>query len=116
MGIQAVPGRSSTAQPFGGVSNESYGTLTFGRQQALQGEVFYEYDPQAQSNAFSLLRWSSSIPGAGITEASNLDKSVKYAYHYGPVHAAAIYASGGLDTGFFGSAYAFDAGGTYRGF
>ena len=41
---------------------------------------------------------------------------VKYAYQYGPLHAAGIYSAGGPDTGYFGSAYGASAGGAYRPF
>ncbi len=109
-------GQAFNGPAYAGVSSDAYGTLTFGRHVSLQGDVFRDYDPQELSNAFSLLRWSSSLAGAGITESSNLDESVKYAVHYGPLHAAAIYSAGGQDTGYFGPAYGADVGGAYRGF
>jgi predicted porin len=101
---------------YGGISNASYGTLTFGRQTSLQGDAFAGYDPQGQSNAFGLLGWSSALSGAGITEASTLDNSLKYVFQYGSVHVAGQYAEGGPDTGFFGSAWGANVGGTYKGF
>ncbi len=101
---------------YAGISNASYGTLTVGRQTSLQGEAFAAYDPQGQSNAFSLLGWSSSMAAVGITETSSLDNSVKYVYKYGPLHAAGHYAHGGDGTGFFGDAYGANIGGAYKGF
>lgn len=115
-GDSSRAGQVFNGPAYAGVSNEAYGTLTVGRHTSLQTDAFREYDPQDQSNAFSLLRWSSSLAGAGITEASNFDDSVKYAFRYGPVHAAAIYSAGGQDTGFFGSAYGANVGGAYGGF
>ncbi len=115
-GDSSRAGQASNGPAYAGVSSDTYGTLTIGRHVSLQGDVFRDYDPQELSNAFSLLRWSSSLAGAGITEASNVDKSVKYAIQYGPVHAAGIYSAGGPDTGFFGSAYGANVGGAYGGF
>src|SRR5271166_2066312 len=115
-GDSSRAGQAFNGPSYAGISSDTYGTLTIGRHVSLQGDVFRDYDPQQLSNAFSLLRWSSSLAGAGITEASNLDNSVKYAYQFGPVHAAGIYSAGGQDTGFFGSAYNANVGGVYRGF
>ncbi len=115
-GDSSRAGQAFNGPAYAGVSSDAYGTLTVGRHISLQGDVFRDYDPQDLSNAFSLLRWSSSLAGAGITEASNVDNSVKYAYQYGPVHAAGIYSPGGPDTGFFGPAYGGNVGGAYGGF
>jgi len=109
-------GQALNGVAYGGISNASYGTLTAGRQTSLQGEAFGAYDPQGQSNAFSLLGWSSTLAGAGITEASSLDNSVKYVFKYGSLHAAGLYAQGGDGTGFFGPAYGANVGGAYKGF
>ena len=115
-GDSSRAGQAFNGPAYAGVSSDTYGTLTVGRHVSLQGEVFRDYDPQDLSNAFSLLRWSSSLAGAGITESSNVDEFVKYAVRYGPVHAAGIYSAGGPDTGFFGPAYGANVGGAYGGF
>ncbi len=109
-------GQAFNGPAYAGVSNATYGTLTVGRQQSLQLDAAAVYDPQGLAYAFSLLGWSSGLVGSGDTEAARWDNSVKYAYQYGPVHAAAQYSSGGADTGIFGDAYGFDVGGTYKGF
>ncbi len=109
-------GQAFNGPVYAGVNNPIYGTLTAGRQQSLQLDVSSVYDPQALSYAFSLLGWSSSLVGSGITEAARWDNSVKYAVEYGPVHAAGMYAQGGPDTGFFGPAYGGNVGFTYGGF
>ena len=109
-------GQAFSGPIYAGVSNPIYGTLTAGRQQSLQLDVASAYDPQARSYAFSLLGWSSSLVGSGISEAARWDNSVKYVVQYGPFHAAGMYAQGGPETGFFGSAYGGNAGVIYGGF
>jgi Gram-negative porin len=109
-------GQAFNGPAYGGVASDTYGTLSIGRHTSIQGDVFREYDPQDLSNAFSLLRWSSALAGAGVTESSNLDNSIKYRNQIGPVHVAGIYSTGGPDTGFFGPAYGANVGGAYRGF
>ena len=109
-------GQTFNGEAYAGVSNETYGTLKFGRQQALQTDMLATYDPQGAAYAFSLIGYSASLNGAGDTEAARWDNAVKYIYQYGPVHAAAEYTDGGADTGIFGGAYAFNLGGNYRGF
>ncbi len=98
---------------YGGVSNQSYGTLTAGRQQTLQYDQLLEYGPRLRSYAFGTRGYSASFSGAGCSECARLDNSVRYIYQYGTVHAAAQYARGGPDTGFFGNAYELNAGGYY---
>ncbi|MGO9985306.1 MAG: porin [Rhodomicrobium sp.] len=109
-------GQAFNGEAFAGVGNASYGTLTVGRQRSLQYDAFAAYDPQDGSYAFGLIGYSSGFAGSGDTEAARWDNSVKYVYQYGPVHAAAEYSDGGPDTGIFGGAYGFNAGGAYRGF
>ena len=106
-------GQTFNGQAYGGVSNPVFGTLTVGRQQSLQLDASATYDPQALSYAFSLLGWSSSLVGSGITEAARWDDSVKYIVQYGPFHAAGMYAQGGPDIGFFGPAYGVNLGVRY---
>ncbi len=109
-------GQAFNGEAYGGIGSETYGTLKVGRQQSLQYDMLGTYDPQGGAYAFGLLGYSASFNGAGDTEAARWDNSVKYAYQYGPVHAAAQYTDGGADTGIFGGAYGFNLGGNYRGF
>jgi predicted porin len=111
---------SRCGQPFNGVayagiSNKTLGTLTIGRQQALQLDALARFDPQTLSYAFSFLGYSGFNGGAGSTEAARLDNSVKYVYQYGPIRAAGIYSNGGADTGVLGKAYGVDLGVTIQG-
>jgi len=109
-------GQAFNGEVFAGVSNDTYGTLTVGRQRSFQYEVFDQFDPQGLSYAFGIIGYSASFSGSGDTEAARWDNSVKYVYQYGPVHAGAMYSDGGAGTGIFGKAYGFDLGGAYRGF
>jgi predicted porin len=109
-------GQAFNGPAYGGLSNPLYGTLTIGRQQSLQLDGIAAYDPMALSYAFSLLGYSGTNGGAGSTQAARWDNSAKYVYQYGPVHAAAMYSTGGVDTGIFGNSYGFNVGGTYKGF
>ncbi|MGO8954105.1 MAG: porin [Rhodomicrobium sp.] len=109
-------GQAFNGVAYAGVSNASYGTLTVGRQQSFQLDSLAAYDPMALSYAFSLFGYSGTGAGSGSTEAARWDNSVKYVYQYGPVHAGAMYSSGGDGTGLYGTGYGFNVGGAYKGF
>jgi len=101
---------------WGGLSNAQFGTLTIGRQQSLQLQALAVYDPQTLSYAFSFLGYSGFNGGAGSTQAARWDNAVKYAITVDPVHASAMYSSGGQDTGVLGRSGAGDVGVTMLGF
>ncbi len=110
-------GQALNGEVYAGVSSPAYGTLTAGRQNSLELAAMANYDPMALSYSMSLLGWSGFAgSGAGSTETARWDNSVKYAYQYGPVHAAIMYSSGGDDTSILNSAYGVNIGGTWHGF
>jgi predicted porin len=110
-------GQAFNGQAYGGVSNSVFGTLTFGRQNALVLDGMAVYDPMSLSYALSLIGWSGT-PGAGLgsTEAARWDNSVKYIFQYGPFHAAAMYASGVEGSSIHDGAGAGNLGVTWQGF
>jgi predicted porin len=65
-------------QSYAGVSSKTFGTLTFGRQNTLLADGVAKYDPNAASQAFSLIGLSGTTAGAGDTEDRRLDGSLKY--------------------------------------
>ncbi len=109
-------GQAFNGPAYGGISNSDYGTLTIGRQQNLQFDAAAAYDPMNLSYAFSLLGWSGGTEGGGVTETARWDDSAKYVYQYGPLHAAAMYSTGGDSTALFGDAWGVNVGGAWRGF
>ncbi len=50
---------------YGGISNSSYGTLTFGRQQTLNYDQLLEYGPRLRSYAFGTRGYSASLQRVG---------------------------------------------------
>jgi predicted porin len=110
-------GQAFNGQVYGGVSNATYGTLLFGRQNTLVLDGMAVYDPMALSYALSLIGWSGTTgSGIGSTETARWDDSVKYIFQYGPVHAAAMYAAGVEGSSIHGGAGAGNAGFTWQGF
>lgn len=72
-----------------GVSNATFGTLTFGRTMGILADGIAKYDPMAGSYAFSPLGWSGTAAGGGDTEDKRLDSSAKYDLSAGPLHFGA---------------------------
>ena len=68
-GNSSRAGQWDNSQGFVGISNKTYGTLTFGRANALAAEVVSAYDP-VRSNAFS---FSGSFAGLGSTELARVN-------------------------------------------
>jgi hypothetical protein len=61
---------------FLGVSSETYGTLTFFRQNTLTIDGVLAYDPMAGSYAFSPIGFSGTVAGGGDTENSRYSTAV----------------------------------------
>ncbi len=100
-----------------GLSNATFGTLTFGRQTALSNDLVASYDPFGTSYAFSAIGNSSTfVAGTGDTELSRYGTSVKYQLTYNRFRASALTQLGGYaQTNNAESAYQFDLGGDFGG-
>jgi predicted porin len=90
---------SRAGQPFqgaayAGMSSNTFGTLTFGRQNSLMADDLIKYDPQLQSQAFSPIGYSGVSGGLGDTEDKALDDVLKYNFAYGPARIAVLYQFG----------------------
>jgi predicted porin len=84
----AKDGQAFNVAAYAGLSSPIYGTLTYGRQNALSSDGVISYDPMGNSNAFSLIGFQGATGGGGDTENRILDNSFKYAVNLGPVRAA----------------------------
>ena len=91
MGDTSRDGQLFQGGAFGGLSNPTFGTLTFGRHATPMLDLINAYDPQEGSNAFSPIGLSGAAAGMGDTEDARLDRSIKYNVKYGPARLAAIY-------------------------
>ena len=81
-------GQAFNVAAYAGLSSPTYGTLTYGRQNALTSEGVINYDPMNNSGAFSLIGFQGATGGAGDTENRIFDNSFKYAVNVGPFRAA----------------------------
>lgn len=118
---QSSNGDSSRAgQIFGGAAyaglkSDSWGTLTFGRQNALLLDNVLSYDPMGASYAFSVIGYSGTTAGGGDTEDARMDSSFKYANKFGPARLALMGKLGGYGNA-AGNAYQADLGTDMAGF
>ena len=71
------------SQVYAGVSSPVWGTLTFGRQNALLTDNVNAYDPQGGSYAFSPIGFSGLTCGAGDTEECRWTTAIKYRENIG---------------------------------
>jgi len=82
-------GQALNTAAYGGLSSPVYGTLTYGRQNALTLDGVIAYDPMGASGAFSVVGFQGATAGGGDTENARLDNSLKYTVNLGPFRAAA---------------------------
>jgi predicted porin len=84
---------------FAGVSNDTYGTLTFGRQNTLMADAILAYDPLASSFAFSPLGFFGAWGGGGDTEDRKGTTAIKYRVNFANFHFGAFGQVGGYAEG-----------------
>jgi predicted porin len=93
-GDSSRAGQAFNGVAFAGISNKTFGTLTFGRQNGLMLDMLTKYDPQLQAQAFSPIALSGTSGGLGDTESNRLDNSIKYNLQVGPARVAYIHGFG----------------------
>jgi predicted porin len=91
-------GQWDNAQGYLGVSNNTYGTLTFGRTNSLAFDSLAAYDP-VSSVAFSLVGFSNSFPGFGNTETIRPNTAFTYRLTYQNFRIGAQAQIGGYGLG-----------------
>ena len=74
----AISGQLFARGAFVGVSHNTYGTLTFGRQQNLMFDIMIPYDANGLAQLFTPIGFSGAFLGGGVTENSRIDSSIKY--------------------------------------
>ena len=88
-----------------GVSNPRAGTLTFGRQNALETDGIIAYDPMGGSYAFSPIGYSGKTAGAGDTEDARWTTAIKYRVNIGDGRFSAMLQPIGLFNPGIGGGY-----------
>lgn len=102
-------GQLFSNQAFASLKNDVLGELRFGRNNSLLLDQISAYEPQASSYALSPLGFSGTIGGgAGSTEDSRWNNSLKYVNTIGPVRVGAAYRFSGGGQG--DDAWAISAG------
>ena len=103
-------------QSFAGFSSKTIGTIVFGRQNTLIADGVAKYDPNAASQAFSLIGLSGTTAGGGDTQNRRFDDSVKYTNTFlGVLHVGTMYKFNGA-WGSASTAWEHNLGFNYAGF
>ncbi len=103
--LQSANGNSSRAgqwdnsQGFLGVSNKTYGTLVFGRVNALPLDELIAYDPLGAAYAFSPFGFTGAYAGFSDTELARSNTAFKYRVDISNFRAGALAQVGGYDQG-----------------
>jgi hypothetical protein len=91
-------GQWDNSQGFIGVTHPTYGTLTFGRTNALTTSAIGAYDP-VTSVAFSQLGFSALYSGLGASPTARVNTALTYRLTYRRVHLAFQTQVGGYGDG-----------------
>ena len=91
-------GQWDNSQGYIGFSNPVYGTLTFGRTNALSYDLAPAYDP-ASSYAFSMIGFSAAFASFGNAQLARPNTVFTYRWAYRNVRAAAQVQAGGYRLG-----------------
>lgn len=99
-GDSSISGQLFNREAYVGLSSQSWGTVTFGRNNSLLLDAASAYDPLGGSYMFSPLGYSGVFGGGGFTQDARLDSSVKYNVGFGNgLSFGALYKFGGQQVG-----------------
>src|SRR5579859_610010 len=85
-------GQLFNSDEYIGISSDTYGTLTFGRNPAFTMDDGRAYDPMGNAPGTAMVGILNSFQGMGDTEDYRPDASVKYSVSgIGPFHFGALY-------------------------
>jgi predicted porin len=87
-GDSSKAGQMFNGAAYAGLSSPVYGTVTYGRQNALSSDLITNYDPLSGSNAWSVITFQGASGGGGDTQNRIYDNSFEYRVSVGPVHFA----------------------------
>jgi len=105
LAFQTANGDSNTqgtfynSQGWAGISSDTFGTLSFGRQNTPMADMVQSYDPMGSSYAFSVLGFYGGFAAGGDTEDRKATTSVKYRVNWGNMHAGVFGQFGGYQEG-----------------
>jgi predicted porin len=115
-GDSSKDGQMFNGAAYAGISSPVYGTLTYGRQNALSSDLVTNYDALSGSNAWSVITFQGASGGGGDTANRIYDNSFEYRVNVGPVRFAVetqLRSGGNSGTG---NAFEGDVGFDYLGF
>ena len=87
-GDSSKAGQMFNGAAYAGISSPVYGTVTYGRQNALSSDLITNYDPISGSNAWSVITFQGASGGGGDTQNRIYDNSFEYRVNVGPVRFA----------------------------
>lgn len=114
----SLNGQLFSRQAFVGLEDSSLGKITVGRNYASFYDIVVAYDPVQAAQLFSPLGFSGGYGGgAGVSENTRQDNSVKYSNKFGDFNVGAMYKFGGVaGKSSAESGYSFTAGYNADGF
>jgi predicted porin len=92
-------GQFYTNLGYAGISNDTWGTLTFGRQLDLGREGVIAYDAMGSSLGFSYIGFFGATAGEGQTENARANTGIKYKVSFGNWHLGVFSQFGGFENG-----------------
>ena len=92
----AISGQMFNRGAYLGLSSNTWGTLTAGRQQSFFLDNIAIFDPMMGSQAFSPIGFSGKYGGGGDTDNSRVDNSLKYRLAVADFDLGALYKFGGV--------------------
>jgi predicted porin len=98
-GDSSRAGQIFNTQAYAGLNNNTFGTLTFGRQSTLTLDGVRAYDPMGGTNAFSMIGDSAKTAGVGDTEDARFNTATKYVLNIGSFRVATTRQFGGYNQG-----------------
>ncbi len=94
-GASAISGQLFGRGAFVGLEDATLGRLSVGRQTSIQYDQFGIFDPLGKADAFSPLGFSGTVGGgAGSTDNSRWDQSIKYKNTSGAFNYSLMYKVG----------------------